>query len=172
MASNQAVRSESALAVPSQLARLDGYPSFAQFIATYDAAIYRKYAHLSARNLLYFQSELHELEAQLQQLDLEDAEDINNEKAQQVAHQWSHYADPDNETADRHRLLQGKIRIKLKEYRTHSSPLRAVSRLIDDSNRESTAARTSSNVFGPTIISEFQGIQEVVQFEYCPSTLG
>lgn len=44
-------------------ARLEGYPSFAQFIARdSDAAIYRKYSHVSARNLLYLQSDLHQLE--------------------------------------------------------------------------------------------------------------
>ena len=44
-------------------AKLEGYPSFAQFIARDgDAAIFRKYAQLSARNLLYLQSELYVLE--------------------------------------------------------------------------------------------------------------
>ena len=107
----------------SQLARLEGYPSFAQFIATdSDAAIYRKYGHLSARNLLYLQSELHELEAQLQQLDLEDAKDINNEAAQKVAREWVHCNDPNNQAACRHKVLQEKIRLKVREYRTHMVP--------------------------------------------------
>jgi hypothetical protein len=72
--------------------RLDGFPSFAEFIAKdSDAAIYRKYEHLSARNLLYLQSELHELEGQLQGLDLQDFQnkDRNDEETQKVARLWS-----------------------------------------------------------------------------------
>jgi hypothetical protein len=46
--------------------RLKGYPTFSAFIARdQDAAIYRKYESLSARNLLYLSSEIHELEGQL-----------------------------------------------------------------------------------------------------------
>ena len=44
-------------------ARLEGYPSLAHFIARDgEAAIFRRYAGLSARNLLYLQSQLYELE--------------------------------------------------------------------------------------------------------------
>ena len=114
------VVNEPRLAAPSHPARLEGYPSFAQFIATdSDAAIYRKYGHLSARNLLYLQSELHELEAQLQQLDTEDAKDISNEAAQKVAREWVYYTDPDNQAACRHKVLQEKIRLKVREFRTY-----------------------------------------------------
>lgn len=42
--------------------------------------IYRKYAHMSARNLLYLQSELHELDEHLRQFDREDAKDIDNKR--------------------------------------------------------------------------------------------
>jgi hypothetical protein len=65
---------------------LSGYPSFAAFIhQDPDAAIYRKFERLSARNLLYLQSELHDLEGQLQALDREDTEDAENEDAQKGA---------------------------------------------------------------------------------------
>ena len=50
--------------------------------------IYRKYAHMSARNLLYLQSELHELDEQLRQLDKEDAKDIDDEEPQKAAREW------------------------------------------------------------------------------------
>ncbi len=101
-------------------ARLEGYPSFAQFIARDgDAAIYRKYAHLSARNILYFQSELHELESKLWQLDRDDAKDIDNEDAQKAARAWRHYSDSKNSRACQHRDLQKEIRLKLKEYRAY-----------------------------------------------------
>ena len=102
-------------------ARLEGYPSFAQFIARdVDATIYRKYARLSARNLLYLQSELHELEEQLRQLDKEDAKDIDDEEAQKAAREWKHYSDPQNGRASQHRVLQEIIRLKLKEYRAYT----------------------------------------------------
>ena len=103
-------------------ARLEGYPSLAQFIARDgDAAIFRKYSQLSARNLLYLQSELHELDAQLRQLDREDAQDINNEEPQKAAREWRYYSDPDNGRAGQHRVLQEKIGLKLKEYRAYTS---------------------------------------------------
>lgn len=116
-------RSELELGFPATVrsARLDGYPSFAQFIAKdSDAAIYRKYAHLSARNLLNLQSELHDLEGQLRQLDREDAKDINNEEAQKAAREWKHYSDPKNGRASQQKALQEKIRLKLKEYRVYT----------------------------------------------------
>ena len=98
--------------------RLEGFPSFAQFIASDgDAAIYRKYSHLSARNLLYLQSELHALEKRLQILDREDAKDLDNTEAQKAARDWSHFSDRNNERACQHRELQIEIRVKIKEYR-------------------------------------------------------
>lgn len=98
--------------------RLEGYPSFADFIARDgDAMIYRKYAHMSARNLLYLQSELHELDEQVRQLDREDAKDIDNEEPQKAAREWRYYLDPQNGRACQHRVLQGNIRDKLNEYR-------------------------------------------------------
>ena len=52
---------------------LDGYPSLAAFIASdKELAIYRSFDRLSARNLLYAQSELLYLEARLDALDKED----------------------------------------------------------------------------------------------------
>ncbi|KAL8767037.1 MAG: hypothetical protein Q9209_006331 [Squamulea sp. 1 TL-2023] len=107
------------LGLPSrtQPKRLEGYPSFADFIARdSDAAIYRKYSHMSARNLLYLQSELHELEAELQHLDAEDAKETGSEDAQKTARDWSHYSDPANERSCQHRRLQEKIRVGIKQY--------------------------------------------------------
>jgi hypothetical protein len=52
-----------------------GYPSLADFIASdrdKSTAIYRRFDRLSARNLLYLQSELQELEARQDALDAED----------------------------------------------------------------------------------------------------
>ena len=107
-----------------QTPRLPGYPSFAHFISQDgDAAIYRRYESLSARNLLYLQSELHELEGQLEALDAEDAKDrhVDDQESQKIARLWHHYARADNARAVRHRELQGKIRAKIKEYRTYTA---------------------------------------------------
>ncbi|KAI9740180.1 MAG: hypothetical protein M1834_004758 [Cirrosporium novae-zelandiae] len=104
---------------PSPPTAVDGYPSLSDFIARdADAAIYRKFENLSARNLLYLQSEIHKLEAQLQTLDQEDAKNRGNEEVQKVARCWRDYCDNSNKTANRHRELQGEIRVKLKEYRS------------------------------------------------------
>jgi hypothetical protein len=97
---------------------LPGYPSFAAFIhADPDAAIYRTFTTLSARNLLYQQSELHDLESQLQALDRQDAADIDNEEAQKAARSWAHYSDAGNERGKKHRELQGRIAERLRAYR-------------------------------------------------------
>jgi hypothetical protein len=98
--------------------QLEGYPSFAEFIAQdSDAAIYRKFERLSARNLLYLQSELQDLEGQLQAFDQEDAKDINDEEAQKTARSWRHYSDEGNGRSRKHREIQAKIIMKIKEYR-------------------------------------------------------
>ena len=99
---------------------LEGYPTFAAFIAKdKDAAIYRRFENLSARNLLYLQSELHDLERQLEDIDREDAKDIENELAQRAATHWTHYEQDSNEQAQRRRKLQRTIKEKIKEYRTY-----------------------------------------------------
>ena len=98
--------------------RLEGYPEFAEFIARdHDAAIYHKFERLSARNLLYQQSELHDLERQLQELDREDAKDIDDQAAQKAALYWQHFSTDTGEQAQRRRALQATIKLKIKEYR-------------------------------------------------------
>ena len=101
---------------------LAGYPSFANFIAEdADAAIYRKYERLSARNLLYLQSELHELEGDLEDLDARDFEEreAHDSEAEQIARYWKSYSRSESESAVERRELQGRVRKKIKEYRTH-----------------------------------------------------
>ena len=102
----------------SKLRRLEGYPSFAEFIAKdKDAAIYRRYASLSARNLLYQQSELHQLEKQAAELDQEEAKDIENQNAQQAARYWANYANDTSGPGCVRRTLQDEIKVKMKAYR-------------------------------------------------------
>ena len=98
--------------------RLEGYPSFAEFIAKdKDAAIYRRFESLSARNLLYQQSELHHLENKAAELDQEEAKEIENENAQQAARYWSYYANDTSEPGCVRRALQDEIKVKIKAYR-------------------------------------------------------
>ncbi|KAL8952336.1 MAG: hypothetical protein Q9222_001747 [Ikaeria aurantiellina] len=99
--------------------RLTGYPSFAHYIAKdADAAIYRKFEGLSARNLLYLQSELHELEGQLEELDIKDAKqrDEDERESRKIARLWPHFARASNERAIKHREIQAEIQVKLKAY--------------------------------------------------------
>jgi len=57
---------------------LQGYTDFSHFIASdYSLSIYRKFAVLGARNLLYLQGELQLLELQLAELDNEDKKTIS-----------------------------------------------------------------------------------------------
>ncbi|KAL8650993.1 MAG: hypothetical protein Q9210_003499 [Variospora velana] len=105
--------------VVSSTSSLPGFPSFADFIAAdADAAIYRKYERLSARNLLYLQSALHELEGKLEELDAEDVKEreSHDQEAQKRARKWHHYARDDNVRAREHRQLQEEIEVKLKAY--------------------------------------------------------
>ncbi|MCJ1236974.1 hypothetical protein MMC14_004958 [Varicellaria rhodocarpa] len=109
---------EPASSHPTPPRLLEGYPTFAEFIARdNDATIYRKFESLSARNLLYKQSELHELERRLEELDWEDARDIDNEEAQQGARLWEHFRNDTNARAILRRELQEKIETKIKAYR-------------------------------------------------------
>lgn len=99
--------------------RLAGYPTYATFIARdKDAATYRRFESLSARNLLYLQSELNEIHARVEALDREDAKDIGNENAQKAARLWDHFVNDDDEDARARRELWGMVRIKIREYRT------------------------------------------------------
>lgn len=105
-------------AMSVSLRRLEGFPTFAEFVSKdKDAAIYRKFENLSARNLLYQQSELHDLEKQLDDLDRKDAKDIDDLDAQKAARLWTHYANDTNEQAITRRKLLKNIKEKIKEYR-------------------------------------------------------
>lgn len=107
-------------ALPSLPARrcLDGFPSFSLFIAgDKQEAIYRRFGSLSARNLLYQQSELHRLEHELEIYDKEDARDMNNVHAQQRARFWDRYVLDVSDSARLRRELQVKIKCRLKDYR-------------------------------------------------------
>lgn len=75
---------------------LQGFADFSQYIASdYSLSIYRKFATLGARNLLYLQTELQLLELELGELDRADKTTIaesndNDEKvdAEKAARSW------------------------------------------------------------------------------------
>jgi hypothetical protein len=98
-----------------------GYPSLAAFIASdrdKSTAIYRRFDRLSARNLLYLQSELQELEERQDAFDAEDLRGGREEK--KSARNWQvlkKKAKQQNNEREKTRLdLVFEIRDKLKEY--------------------------------------------------------
>jgi hypothetical protein len=98
-----------------------GYPSLAAFIASdrdKSTAIYRRFDRLSARNLLYLQSELQELEERQDAFDAEDLHGGLQEK--KSARNWQALkkkAKQQNNEREKKRLdLVFEIRDKLKEY--------------------------------------------------------
>jgi len=104
-----------------------GFPSLAAFIASdkdKSTAIFRRFDKLSARNLLYLQSQLAELEARQELYDKEDAE-IEDRAGQmtalQCARNWADFkenarsSEPQKARMD----LVKEIRETMKEYREH-----------------------------------------------------
>ena len=98
-----------------------GYPSLAAFIASdrdKSTWIYRRFDRLSARNLLYLQSELQELEERQDAFDAEDLHGGREEK--KSARNWQvlkKKAKQQNNEREKKRLdLVFEIRDKLKEY--------------------------------------------------------
>ena len=100
---------------------IHGYPSLAAFIASdpgHSTAIYRRFDFLSARNLLYLQSELVELEGQLRAFDQEDLQKADCDE-NDIARDWKVFEEKarDPASTEKKRLeLAIRIRKKLKEY--------------------------------------------------------
>jgi len=100
---------------------LSGYPSLAHFIASdrdRTTLIYKRYDGLAARNLLYLQSELAELQAKQRAFDQEDL--TSSLSTKQCARNYSDFekavqAD-ETKQKDRWKLMKD-IRVTLKEYR-------------------------------------------------------
>jgi hypothetical protein len=97
-----------------------GFPSLADFIASdidHSSVIYRRFSRLSARNLLYLQSELAELEVQQDALDSEDLKASTDEKS--VLRDWKEFRTraAAGSIRDIERMdLAKKIQVALKEY--------------------------------------------------------
>ncbi len=106
---------------------LQGFADFAQYIASdYSLSIYRKFATLGARNLLYLQTELQLLELELQELDDEDKRTIaessdNGEKieTEKAARSWEvlreQAEDGEGKSARKLRMIY-RIRKLMEEY--------------------------------------------------------
>ena len=100
-----------------------GHPSLAEFIAKHrdhSTAIYRHYDDLSARNILYLQSELAELRALQIRYDQEDAQP-GEVDAKERCRDWNMFKmlaeEPGGSRREQERMkLMLKIRATLKEY--------------------------------------------------------
>lgn len=88
-----------------------------------EAFIYRRFNELSARNILYLQCELLDLEKKLNELDKRDASSDDMD-LKDVARTWEtfiqRFEKGNSEAVDRMELIT-KLRAKIKEYRTPSS---------------------------------------------------
>ena len=99
-----------------------GYPSLAAFIARdcdKSTAIYRRFDRLSARNLLYLQSELVELEARQDAFDAEDLSGtLENKKSARYWQTLQRRAVEPGYTREKQRVeVLEEVRKKIKEYR-------------------------------------------------------
>lgn len=109
---------------------LPGFADFGQFIGSDDSlSIYRKFAVLGARNLLYLQAELQLLEINLRELDAEDKRTIatSSEHSEKVmveagARSWEDLKEQASagvgRQAEKLRIVL-KIRTLMKEYGTY-----------------------------------------------------
>jgi hypothetical protein len=102
-----------------------GFAGVATFIASdkeHSTSIYRQFQKIAARNILYLQSELRELELRQEEFDRDDANgDLD---ATQAAMDWQEFCDrardPDDDRARERMQLVKDIREKVKEYRKSS----------------------------------------------------
>ena len=108
---------------------VEGYPSFADFVVSdLELSVYKRFDRLSARNLLYLQTELLELERQLREYDDDDFDEKDTE-AQYVAKCWETFAARAEDHAREHAKMELIIRIRclIKEYRKWNIRLSMVS---------------------------------------------
>ena len=94
---------------------VDGYPSLAAFISSDKdgtTAIYKRFNRFAARNLLLLQSELADLQIQLDKFDLED---LGTSETLQSLRNWEDFKERSKTDPSRMELVV-KIRETLKEY--------------------------------------------------------
>jgi hypothetical protein len=100
---------------------LDGYAEVSEFIAgdpDNETFVFRRFHKTSARNLLYLQAEILELERRQEEYDREQAD----MELAQAGRRWETFARnakiPDREGEQLRMELAREIRVKIKEYRT------------------------------------------------------
>jgi hypothetical protein len=97
-------------------AHYKGYPSVAAHLASSsELAVFRKFSNLNMRNLLYMQTELIMLEAELAELDQEDAADTNRAVTLQS---WEAILRGSSEKDVMRKEVALTMRTKLREYST------------------------------------------------------
>lgn len=97
---------------------IDGFPSLAAFMASDSdkaAVIFKRFDRLAIRNLLCLQSELAELESQLDQFDRDDQQ---SRDTMQSLRNWQAYRARAAEEPERMELMT-RIKTTMREYRTH-----------------------------------------------------
>ncbi|PQE24158.1 chorismate mutase protein [Rutstroemia sp. NJR-2017a BVV2] len=144
---------------------LPGFAEFSHFIASDDVfTIYRRFETLSARNILYLQSELQSLECQLQKLDEEDAALINSgatgaekdhvEEAARVWESFSAQVDAGVERQVAKMKVLRRVREVMKEYEETLLRRSHILSLPQPSSQSLTAFwnffRTKKPFFGPS----------------------
>lgn len=126
----------------------DGYAAVAAFIARdpdNETFIYRKFDQLSARNLLYLQSELIDLEKRLEEYDRETAKSGDME-LKQSARKWETFtknAIIQDEERKRMELVKD-IRAKVKEYRTSVEESDVIDEKVDSLQMKLCYSRAKS----------------------------
>jgi hypothetical protein len=96
-----------------------GYPSVAAHLASSsELAVFRKFSNLNMRNLLYMQTELIMLEAELAELDREDASDNNRVVTLQS---WEAILRSSSEKDIMRKEVALTMRKKLREYSRQNS---------------------------------------------------
>jgi hypothetical protein len=97
---------------------LDGYPSLAKYIASdpdQTNLIFKKFSELSARNLLYFQSELLELQAQQAIFDQDDAAIGASMSTKDCARNWERFKEKAfNEPKDQDQVARFELAMKIR----------------------------------------------------------
>lgn len=108
------------LSVSAQLAKSDsppGYPQVANFMGEYpEMAMVRRFRGLNARNLLYLQAELVQIEKELLELEKADAKDTSDPFKPLYARDFDWLLQSANQEGNVQWMLIQKMKEKLKEY--------------------------------------------------------
>lgn len=101
-----------------------GYPKMAARMGLIpQTAMFRRFGTLNARNLLYFQNELAEIEENLQEQALEDAKsDVGKKKLYSQYFYWLNDATEERDGDVKQRVLVMRLRETLKEYSNYLNP--------------------------------------------------